>query len=58
MWKYEVRYLVVNYRVTMEEKATRYGHAKAYHVIILHDYQDAKSHVIRILILSFIYILL
>ena len=28
----KVGHLVVNYGVTMEERATRYGHAKACHV--------------------------
>ena len=28
----KVEYLVINYRVTMEERATRYRHAKACHV--------------------------
>ena len=58
MWKYKVEYLVVNYEVTMKKRATRYEYAKAYHMIILCDYQDAKSYIIRILILPFIYILL
>ena len=43
MWKYEIRHLVINYRVTIEERATRYGHAKAYHVTISRDRQDAKT---------------
>ena len=38
MWKYKVRYLVVNYRVTIKERATRYKRAKAYYVIILYNY--------------------
>ena len=38
MWKYEVRYLVINYRVTIKKRATRYKHAKAYYVIILRNY--------------------
>ena len=58
MWKYEVRHLVINYRVTIKKRATRYRYAKAYHVTILYDRQDAKSHVIRISILFFVCILL
>ena len=57
MWKYEVRHLVVNYGVTMEERATRYGYAKAYHVTISRNRQDTKSHIIRISTLPFARIL-
>ena len=32
----------------MEERATRYEHAKACHVTMSRDRQGAKSHVIRI----------
>ena len=37
MWKYKVRYLVINYRVTIKKRATRYEYAKACHVIILYN---------------------
>ena len=58
MWKYEVRHLVINYGVTIKKRATRYKYAKAYHVTISHNRQDAKSYIIRISTLSFAYILL
>ena len=38
MWKYKIRYLVINYRVTIKKRATKYKYAKAYHVIVLRDY--------------------
>ena len=57
--KGEIEYLVVlTIELLWKERATRYRHAKAYYVIILRNHQDAKSHIIRILILPFIYILL
>ena len=43
MWKYEIRYLVINYRVTMEERATRYEHAKACHVTMSRDRQESRD---------------
>ena len=43
MWKYKIRYLVINYRVTMEERATRYEYAKACHMTISHDRQESRD---------------
>ena len=37
MWKYEVRYLVINYEVTIEKRATRYKYAKAYYITISYN---------------------
>ena len=54
----KVGHLVIDYGVTMKKRATRYKYAKAYYITILHNRQNIKSYVIRILILSFAYILL
>ena len=58
LWKYEIRHLVIDYGVTIEERTTRYKHAKAYYITILRNRQDVKSYIIRISILLFIRILL
>ena len=37
MWKYKIRYLVINYKVTIKKRATRYKYAKVYYITILYN---------------------